>query len=316
MIKLDSSPSALAVFIDKLGKRALFFSLVRSISLSAAVLLLTLLMMLGCSKDNFAKYNQLGDLRVLALIVDQPEVSPGATVNITPVLSDMNGAGRALNYNVQACIDPGIGVGATPSCPAPDSSNMRSGSVTIPSGSSQTYTDAVASFPITTPDNQTILALRNQADRYNGVAYLVFYTLASSDGSASVSSFVRVIVSSASKTNKNQNPTISSINSNDSSASSPLPMPAANTNFSVSSPASSVETYQLMTSSGDFKTQTETLINTWFSSDGTFDFQRNLGSTENSWSPPSLKPASRGLVFMVITRDSHNGATYRKLELN
>ena len=302
-MKRDSSLFSISAFLAQVVARTLCVSLV----LGA---------MLGCSKDNFSKYNQLGDLRVLALIVDQPEVSPGATVNITPVLSDMNGAGRALTYSVQTCIDPGIGIGATPVCPTPDSTNVRSGTVTIPAGSSQTYTDTVASFPVTTPDNQTILATRNPADQYNGVAYLVFYTVASSDGTASVSSFVRVIVSRSNKTSKNQNPTITSINANDSPASSPLSMPTADTNFSVVSPASSVETYQTMTPSGDFKTQTETLINTWFSSDGTFDLQRNLGSTENSWSPPTSKPGSRGMVFMVITRDSHNGATYRKFELN
>ena len=42
----------------------------------------------GCSKNNFPEYIALGDLRILTMIIDQPEVNPGTLVNITPVISD------------------------------------------------------------------------------------------------------------------------------------------------------------------------------------------------------------------------------------
>jgi hypothetical protein len=283
--------------------------------LLVALLSFTVIWVLGCSKNDFPTYNQLGGLRVLALVVDQPEVSPSATVNITPVLSDLRGAGRTLNYSVRACIDPGIGVGAAVACKTSDAGNTLTGSLTIPAGASQTYTGAVASFAITTPDNATMLASRTPADQFNGVAYLVFYTLTAADGST-VNSYVRVIVSAASKVTKNTNPVITSINVNGTAAASPLAMPTSASNFSVTSPATSSQTYQTMTQTGSLVTRTEQLFNTWFITDGTFDFQRTYDVGLNSWAPPGAKPAARGLVILVVTHDGNNGMAFQKLELN
>lgn len=271
--------------------------------------------LLGCGTNIFPKYTTLGDLRILTVIADPPEANPGDTVTFTPVLSDMNGQGRIINYAVQACIDPGVGIGVTPGCQNPDLSSLQTGTVSIPAGASLTYTGPVPSFSLTMPDATTILASRSLADQYNGVAYLVFYSISIPDG-PSVDSFLRVIVSSASKTPKNLNPVMTSVDLNDGPVTGVISMPLSPADFRATAPASSTETYQVMQKDGSFTAQSEELITTWFISDGEFDFSRTIGSTENLWSPPDSKPATRGLVMVAVTRDGRGGAAFRKIEMN
>ena len=37
-------------------------------------------------------------------------------MTLTPLISDLNGSGRALTYTIRTCTDFGIDLGATPSC--------------------------------------------------------------------------------------------------------------------------------------------------------------------------------------------------------
>ena len=276
-------------------------------------LALSALLLSGCSAANFQDYTALGDLRVLTIIVNPPETNPGGTVIFTPVLSDLNGKGRALSFATQACMDPGVGVGVTPACPVPDAGSQQSGTVTPAAGSSQTYTGAVATFTMTMPSATEAFAGRSAADQYNGVNYLVFYSVSVPNGGPSVSSFVRVALST--KSPQNQNPMITSIDLNDVPTTSPFAMPTVTSNFRVTSPASSAETYQVMRPDGTFYTQTEELINTWFLSDGSFDVYRTLGNSENAWSLPSPKPVGRGMVILAVTRDGRGGAAFQKIEM-
>lgn len=268
----------------------------------------------GCNRPDFPKYPVLGDLRILTIIANTPEANPGDTVTFTPVLSDMNGQGRAINYSIQACIDPGVGVGVTPSCTTPDVSSIQSGTVTIDPGVSQTYTGPVSPFTLTMPTADTIFANRSVVDQYNGVAYLVFYSISTADGQR-VDSFLRVTITASSKTQKNQNPVISSIDLSDSPTTSVISMPTTTLDFRVTSPATSAETYQTMRNDGSFVTHTEDLITTWFVSDGEFDFTRTIGNSENSWGPPETKSSGRGIVILVVTRDERGGQTFQKLEM-
>ena len=77
--------------------------------------------------------------------------TPGDTVTFTPILSDINGAGRTISYSVQACIDPGVGIGAEPVCTSPDPTSIQTGTVVLPAGASQTYTGPASSFTLTMP---------------------------------------------------------------------------------------------------------------------------------------------------------------------
>lgn len=269
-----------------------------------------------CGNTNdLPKYQALGDLRVLTIVASAPEANPGDTVTFTPVLSDLNGSGRTINYAVQACIDPGVGNGADPTCQNPDPASIQTGTVTIPAGASRTYTGPVTPFSLTMPDANTIFANRSLMDQYNGVIYLVQYNISVPNGPA-INSFLRIFVSTSSKPQKNQNPSIASIDLNDSPVSGSIPIPTSDSNFRVISPVSSSETYQVMQSDGSFLTRTEDMLNTWFVSDGEFDFSRTIGSTENLWAPPGSKPAGRGVVILVVTRDGRGGAVYQKIEMN
>jgi hypothetical protein len=268
-----------------------------------------------CGEDTMPKYQALGDLRILTIVVSDPEVNPGATVTFTPVLSDLYGNGRAINYAVQACIDPGLGQGPPPTCQNPDPASVQTGTVVIPAGASQTYTGPVTPFTLTMPDANTILGNRNAVDQYNGVIYLVQYNISIPNGPA-INSFLRVFVSAATKTPKNQNPSITSVDLNDSPIlSSTIPMPTSASNFRVISPVSSSETYQFMQYDGSFLTRSEEMLNTWFISDGAIDYSRTIGSTENLWTP-GPKPSSRGMVILVVTRDGRGGSVFQKIEMN
>lgn len=273
------------------------------------------IMMTNCGRDDLPKYQALGDLRILTIVVSNPEVNPGDTVTFTPVLSDLNGQGRLINFTVQACIDPGVANGTDPTCLNPDPVSIQTGAITIPAGSSQTYTGPVAPFSLTMPDANTIFAKRSVVDQYNGVIYLVQYNISVPDGPA-INSFLRVFVSTTSKMQKNQNPSITSVDLNDSPIPDTIPMPTSESNFRVISPASSSETYQIMQNDGSFLTRTEEMLNTWFVSDGAFDFSRTTDSTENLWAPPGSKPSNRGMVILVVTRDGHGGSAFEKIEMN
>jgi hypothetical protein len=274
-----------------------------------------MIMMTNCGRDDLPKYQALGDLRILTIVVDKPEANPGDTVTFTPVLSDLTGNGRLINFAVQACVDPGVAAGADPTCLNPDSVSIQTGTITVPAGASLTYTGPVAPFSLTMPDANTIFSNRSAADQYNGVIYLVQYNISIPDGPA-INSFLRVFVSTTSKTQKNQSPSITSVDLNDSPVPDTIPMPTSGSNFRVISPASSSETYQVMQNDGSFLTRTEEMLNTWFVSDGAFDFSRTTGSAENLWTPPGSKPSNRGMVILVVTRDGRGGSTFRKIEMN
>jgi hypothetical protein len=269
----------------------------------------------NCGKDDLPKYQDLGDLRILTVVLDKPEVNPGDTVTFTPVLSDLNGNGRVINYAVQACIDPGLAFGADPVCANPDPTSIQTGTVTIPAGASQTYTGPVAPFSLTMPDETTMFAGRSAMEQYNGVVYLVQYNISVPNGPA-INSFLRVFVSTPAKTQKNQNPTITSVDFNDTPVPALITMPASASNVRVVSPASSSETYQVMQFDGSLLTLTELMLNTFFVSDGTLDFSRTIGTAEDLWTPPGSKPSSRGMVIFVVTRDGRGGASFQKVEMN
>ena len=269
--------------------------------------------LIGCSPNSLPNYTQLGDLRILGIIANTPETYPGASVTFTPILSDLNGQGRTLNYSVQACMDPGVGIGATPVCTTPDPINTLSGTVTPPAGASQTYTGPVPTFTLTMPNATTAFNGRSTTDQYNGVNYLVFYQIASSNGTTTVNSFLRVTVSSPTKTQKNLNPTLSSFQINGTTPTGVFTTPTTASNFSL---IGSPESYSIMQNDGNLSPSTEELITTWFLSDGTFDYSRTVANSGNSWTPPAAVPSGRGIVLLTITRDGRNGAVYQKIEMN
>lgn len=265
------------------------------------------LALVGCSGDDFPKYNELASLRVITLITSTPEVNAGSTVTITPWISDVTGAGRALTYSATACLDPGVGYGADPSC------DSVPGKVTIATNSSVTstlnaanvFTAAADTFNVTVPLSAIIFAGRTARDQYNGVNYLVVYSLQSNDGVV-VKSFKRIVVSTKAAADLNTNPTFTDILRGGSSLSA---LPTGEVTLEVSYPASSLQAYPQMGTDGTVTTLIESLTITWFISDGKMKYQRTVNSDINTYTAASsLGNGRTKALFLGLMRDGRGGA--------
>lgn len=258
--------------------------------MSRLTVILASMLVLSCSRNNLSDYNRLGGFRVLAIKADAPETSPGSSVTVTPVISDLDGRGRPIAYFVQGCTDPGVGYGATPNCSsASDTVTLASGTIAL-SGSS--YTAAAGAVTFTVPS--TILEGKSAAAQLAGVAYLVVYNL-TAPGGASQTAFKRVYASTSST--KNTNPSLTDLTADGSGFTS---MPTHHVTVTPTISPGSAESY-----SG----QTEILTTTWFVSEGTFDRQRTEGFATNGYSP-GTRSADHAVVVVVVTRDNRGGEDY------
>ncbi|MGK5087060.1 hypothetical protein WDW86_05840 [Bdellovibrionota bacterium FG-2] len=260
--------------------------------------------LLGCAKNDLPDYNVLGGLRVLAMKAAAPEVAPGDTTTVTPVVSDIAGAGRELTYVAVGCPDPGVSLGAKPSCLGnPMRVELGGGSFTPTAPS---FTQVAPAFTVAVP--VALLEMRSTLDQFNGVAYLMTYDISTSSGE-SVSAYKRLIVSDAvSRPVKNSNPTLSGVLAGGGGLTA---LPAAKTALKVDAALTSgVESYDVLTSSGGSKTLQETLITTWFLSDGTVNHFRTVGADEVSYTPPEVLPTAHSVVLVAVIRDGRGGEDY------
>lgn len=269
----------------------------------------------SCNKNNFPLYVQLGGLRVLTLkaLSNQSEVNPGTSgIVLQPVISDLNGGGRTLSVSVQTCADTNLS-GAPNGCANPDSTSTSSFSSTTLS-SDGTYTGLAPTITVNVPAAPANYAAATSSEQYNGVPYLVFYTISAPDGS-SVTALKRIIVSSPGKTPKNQNPAISGVTGNGTSLAASNTFGTSvytlNISFSVGP-----ETYQTMNPDGSTTTQTESLSTTWFYTDGSTEFDRTYDTDANQWTPPSSHPGGRAAVLVTVTRDNRDGEDYQIFSFN
>lgn len=259
----------------------------------------------ACAEDDLPKYIELKELRVLALQAGAAgglsEFSPGDNVTITPHISDYYGGVQALSYQAFACIDPGIQVGAEPSCAGvPGAVSVGSGAAAIPATS---RTGSTTSFSVTVP--VAILAGRSTQSQYNGVTYLVTYALTAANGQ-SVSSFKRIVVSENTKITKNRNPQTSDLLANGATVAS---FPTGKVALSVSYPGSSLETYDSKKSDNSLQSSTEELLTTWFITDGELEFYRTVNTATTKFDPKGPAPGSRQPLIIGVTRDDRGGVT-------
>lgn len=268
-----------------------------------------LVLLLSSCGDELPKYFLLDKFRIVALIFDSPEVAPGGTGNLTLVVSDPLGQGGAIQYSAVACVDPGIGLGATPTCEGnPTKSSLGSGTIAGGSLTAATnFTDSInLGLAVTAPaagviflDPQTGL-LKSASEQANGVSYLVFISFRNSVGE-SITTLKRLVVST--KATKNTNPAISAflINGVDSSLVSSVGSPAI---FSFPPTGGSQESYVEQSSSGA-QTKTETLDTTCFVSSGLVSPSRiDIGETL-IFSPASPIPSVQ--TWVSIMRDNRGG---------
>lgn len=258
----------------------------------------------SCADDDFPEYVELKELRVLALQAGASgaasEYSPGDNVTITPYISDYFGGSRGLTFEAFACVDPGISVGAEPSCDGvPGAVSVASGAATAPAIE---RTGSSNSFSVSIP--ATILNQRSDADKYNGVNYLVTYKLTA--GTETVQSFRRILVSENTKTTKNNNPQTTAILANGAALTT---LPTGPVELSVSYPAGSVETYDSKKSDLTLVSSTESLVTTWFRTDGELKFYRTVNSDTTTFTPPAVAPSGRQALIVGVTRDDRGGVT-------
>lgn len=269
--------------------------LLNSSAVSALVFALSL-SAVGCNKNDLPDYNRLGGLRVLALKASAPESSVGSSVTVTPVVSDLDGHGRAVTYTATGCTDPGVGFGATPSCQnVPDRTVLGSGTIN-PQPSSFTLASGAVTFTVPA----TVLLGRNTTEQFNGVNYLVVYEFRAGD--QVLSAFKRVRVS----TNpvKNSNPTLSDIQVNGTSLTA-LP----SEHVTVTPVLTTPESYSVMGTNGALVTNQEVLTTTWFISEGSFDRQRTDESGTNGFSP-GQRSLDHDVVMVVVTHDDRGGEDF------
>lgn len=268
------------------------------------VYLLKMVLVIGCGSDDFSSRSKLGDLRLLALVTDKPEVNSTGTVVITPVISYVNGGNVTLKYSWEACPDPGINFGADISCESVLASLKQSGT-----GNSDTsslagsfYTGAMA--PISVDISASVISymsLLSSEIQFNGLDYLFILTITDESKNFSRKSFRTIKV-----TNKtsllNSNPTMGNILYRGSSLTS---FPSEQASMQVNS-LSAPETYQLQTSSGTQSLEEDAYLS-WYSSTGEFRFDRTDPDEENTFNPNG---GTEG-VIVAVYRDGRGGVAYQ-----
>ena len=312
---------------------------------SAASLVLAVLA--ACSTDNLPRHLVLQSLRVVALTLDNPEVnfdgssfSP-STVNLSPWISDLYGAGRPLSMNVYACLDPGIGSGITPSC---SSNTISSSTLTqVMTGQSvalsstflaPNYTGQLSSVSIPLTGIATTLQAAiaqklisfSGAQSFNGYSILVFFELyPTADTTQKITTFKRLVFSGSSKTTKNQNPSGLIVRLNGTEISS---LPTSDSNLDAYVTNDQAETYSQMDSFGTLTTLTEKLDSAWFitgpkdvpcsnkkecNSDGYLALAfTNIGQANPFYIPQVSKVTGRGRVLISVMKDDRGGNTVKR----
>lgn len=267
-------------------------------------LLFVALLLGGCSDSDLPESFNLESFRVLALIADQPDVDPGTTVTITPLISDIAGGGRTITFSAKACIDPGVAYGAAPSCDGTATEITLTTNTPLTGLVAPNYTGlATSTLAVTVPSASVIFGQASTRDQFNGVDYLITLSFSLPDGSV-VRSFRRISVST--RTSKNQNPAYEAVPllSGDAPLTS---LPSTEFNLHVDLTPASQETYEEIRFDGVQINQTEALETSWFISDGelTPSVTDDEGATKIT--PADQAPADHDTVIVAVTRDGRGG---------
>jgi hypothetical protein len=262
-------------------------------------ILLGILFSVSCNPSKFPDYYQLGELRILAMPASSPDAYPGETVTISPWVSYLNGSN--ISFVATACSDPGVSLGVDPSCEnQADKVSLGQGVLTAPTASTSFTGSMAPLLTVTIPTDY--LEGRSPWEKSNGRAYLVTLEL-SADGSKKVFGFRRIVVKSPGQV-KNLNPSIADLLA-DSSSLSVLPIGQTVSLRPVM--GFGAETYSVLNQDFSTTTLVESLLTTWFVSDGKLKYQRTSNEEVNEYVGPEVSVTGRASYFIIVVRDGRGG---------
>ncbi|HMQ11151.1 MAG TPA: hypothetical protein PKC21_01630 [Oligoflexia bacterium] len=263
-------------------------------------LMLCVCFLLACDRVQVDFFN-LGEFRLMAVIVDQPEVdaSMNNTVSLTPWISDVDAQGRLVSLSIVACLDPGIGFGAEPTCQSSDPTYQQITYTDFDTNtlSAQYYSGAMDSFDVTIPSG--LISMLDSETQFNGVDYIV--SMIFTAGDEEIKSIKRIKLSS--NPSLNQNPAFEDILVDGSD--SIMIADGSEIGFTIQT-GSEPEDYQAYDTEGTLQNQTENYLVTWFVSGGILRFSRTEPGQDNEF---SLDDAVSGEPFVFgVLRDNRGGA--------
>lgn len=267
-----------------------------------ALYLVILFLLSSCGDDSFKKVEALGEFRILGVVTNNPEVAPGGTASLQLIVSDVDGpigVGRTITGTTEACIDPGIGYGASVSCDHDPA--MVPGSYTVDTRTLDMVNNVftgLASDILNVNVPATIHIGRSDSEKFNGVAYIVIFKF-SVDGKE-VTTFKRIAAVSGRALNNN--PPVSNIFVNGGNISA-----FPNDGDSLLVLADPPESYQYITTDNVTETRTEKLQVAWYTSSGEFSLSKTFADE-----PTEIKgsaPAGDSVV-MAIVRDERGGVGF------
>ncbi len=260
----------------------------------------------ACSNSDLPDAFRLDRFRVLAVLADRAEVGPAENVLLTPILSDVAGEGRPITFTAEACLDPGVGFGAEPSCEESPTRVVLATDAPVTGLSAPHYTGAVTStLSVIVPPEEVVFAQASERARFNGVNYMVTFAFSFSDETVS-RAFRQIPVSERSV--KNESPaygTTPLLGDGDPLTESP----ASEVSLTPSFRGGSVESYEEIRDDGETVTKTEKLETSWYIADGDLSLSVTDGEEPTLFTPPLEAPEGRGLLFVTITRDGRGGVT-------
>jgi hypothetical protein len=272
------------------------------------------LALVSCMDSNLPKYVELTELRVLSLLADKPEVNPGESISITPIISDINET-TSLSFEAYGCIDPGVSLGAEPSCTGnPTKATLSTGTITAATNTdmAQNFTGAGQSFTALAPTDAIIFNQRSEIDKYNGVGYLIEYKISNTRGQ-SVNTIKRILVSNKSSGEKNSNPIVDQLQANGTGlGNNDFPLNAVFT-INMLFNMTSFQVYTLKKDDGSSENKSEELTTTWFITDGSLKYFRSSNHETNEYTAPPSVPTTRKSFLISISRDSRGGVAYKRI---
>jgi hypothetical protein len=262
------------------------------------LIFLCLLFLTSCGGDDFQKVERLESFRILGIFSPTPEVAPGVgvTANLQLIVSDVKGGGRIINGTTQACIDPGIALGAKVSCdhdPLTQNGSYVIDTTTVDMASNL-FTGVNADVEtINIPDS--ILLGRSAREQFNGVGFIVIFRF-NVDGKE-VTAFKRIAVTN--RGSVNNNPTGSAVRVNGALIST-IPLDGDRLTTTTSVP----ETYSVRNIDGTTESRTEKYQVAWYISSGRFDKPKSdISDTVEYQGKTSGNPA----VLLTVIRDERGG---------